>query len=298
MSIHRNFWGKHPRVYQRVGRKAPVVLVLAAALFTAGCEDAGNFNPFKPKAGAEQAQTTSGTRVKTVERDVEAPEVFQVTEAGLWDGRPSLGGVWVAHPEVKDPERVVIRNPSNGKFVIGALFRRERENPGPRLQISSDAAEALGMLAGQPTNVNVTALRREEVPQDPEQQPDVMETPDLGPDAIEETPLDPIASAAAAIEAADAAPAATTPKPTPKPRPSGLTKPYIQIGIFSVETNARNTATALRTSGIVPTVRKQSSSGKTFWRVIIGPATSASERAGLLKKVKASGFSDAYAVTN
>jgi cell division septation protein DedD len=151
------------------------------------------------------------------------------------------------------------------------------------------------MLAGQPTNLNVTALRREEVPQDPEQQPDVMATPDLGLDAIEETPLDPIASAAAAIEAADAAPAASAP---PKPRPSGLTKPYIQIGIFSVETNARNTATAMRTSGIVPTVRKQSSSGKTFWRVIVGPATSASERAGLLKKVKAAGFSDAYAVTN
>jgi hypothetical protein len=32
------------------------------------------------------------------ERDVEAPEVFDVTDAGLWDGRPSLGGVWVAHP--------------------------------------------------------------------------------------------------------------------------------------------------------------------------------------------------------
>ena len=42
-----------------------------------------------------------------VERDVEAPGVFQVTEAGLWDGRPSLGGVWVAHPDVTEPERVI-----------------------------------------------------------------------------------------------------------------------------------------------------------------------------------------------
>jgi hypothetical protein len=63
--------------------------------------------------------------------DVEAPEVFDITDAGLWDGRPSLGGVWVAHPDATDPERVMIRNTETGSFVIGALFRRERENPGP-----------------------------------------------------------------------------------------------------------------------------------------------------------------------
>ncbi len=54
--------------------------------------------------------------------------------------------------------------------VTGALFRRERENPGPRLQLSSDAAEALGILAGQPTEIKVTALRRES---------DVAETPEV-----------------------------------------------------------------------------------------------------------------------
>ena len=31
--------------------------------------------------------------------------------------------------------------------MSGALFRRERENPGPILQVSSDAANALDMLA-------------------------------------------------------------------------------------------------------------------------------------------------------
>lgn len=277
----------------RIRRTKPAILALAAVLFVAACEDTGGFNPFKPKA--ETAEVAGGSApVKTVERDVEAPEIFQVTEAGLWDGRPSLGGVWVAHPEVKDPERVVIRNPGNGKFVIGALFRRERENPGPRLQISSDAAEALGMLAGQPVNLNVTALRREEVPEAPVGQAETVPAPD----AIEETALDPIASAAAAIEAAEAPAPAKPAKPTPTPAPSGLAKPYIQIGIFSVETNASNTATAMRTSGIIPTVKKQTSSGKTFWRVIVGPVRTTSERAGLLKKIKGAGFTDAYAVTN
>jgi rare lipoprotein A len=48
--------------------------------------------------------------------------------------------------------------------VIGALFRRERENPGPLYQISSDAAAALDILAGAPTTLQVIALRREEAP--------------------------------------------------------------------------------------------------------------------------------------
>ena len=49
---------------------------------------------------------------------------------------------------------------------------------------------------------------------------------------------------------------------------------------------------------MVPTVIEQSSQGKTFWRVVVGPATSTSERAALLKKIKGVGFDDAYAVTN
>src|SRR5690606_15089456 len=105
-----------------------ILLVSAAALALGGCvEDAGGGG--KPAAGGEApAKTQKSTRL--VDRDVEAPNVFQVTEEALWDGRPSLGGVWVASPDARDPERVIMRNPANGKFVIGALFRRERDNPG------------------------------------------------------------------------------------------------------------------------------------------------------------------------
>ncbi|WP_137701509.1 SPOR domain-containing protein [Marimonas lutisalis] len=283
----------------RAGRLAASIGVLMAL---SACEEGANFNLFQKKpAEAEDGVAATSAGGKTVERDVEAPEVFQVTEAGLWDGRPSLGGVWVAHPDVKDPERVIIRNTSNNKFVVGALFRRERENPGPRLQVSSDAAEALGMLAGQPSQLNVTALRREEVAEEPP----VEETAALdAPDEVKATALDPVAGAAAAIDAAaaqdtqTAAAAAAAPKPAAKPKPSGLAKPYIQIGIFSVEKNANNTAVAMRQAGMVPTVKKQKLKGKTFWRVLVGPATNSAERAALLKKIKASGFTDAYFVTN
>lgn len=290
-------------VLTKIGRLS----LLTSVVFTlAACEEGKKFNPFKSKAEkSEPAAPADSKSTRLIERDVESPDVFQVTDDGLWDGRPSLGGVWIAHPTVVDPERVIIRNTANGKFVIGALFRRERENPGPKFQVSSDASEALGMLAGQPANLNVTALRREEVP---EATPAPSKQTLDAPETIKETSLDPIASAAAAIAAAEGKPAvkpvtkpvsAPVPKPTTAPKPaSSLTKPYIQIGIFSVESNANKTAANMRKAGMVPIVKKQSSSGKTFWRVLIGPAGSKGERATLLKKVKGVGFADAYFVTN
>lgn len=348
-------------------RAAQFLLALVAAALLQGCEEGQA--PFgragSGDGGAAVAPRASG---KAVERDVEAPEVFQTTDQGLWDGRPSLGGVWVAAADVKDPERVIIRNEANGKFVIGALFRRERENPGPKLQVSSDAASALGMLAGAPARLNVTALKREEIaPPEPEPmvEPEPAATETIAAaETIESRPLDPVvAGAEAALDAADgagtvagdaavavaepAAPpltkaqqrradriarreaaaaakraaaearaasdaglppetalkavpdpaAAPAPAPAPKPAPVvKLDKAFIQIGIFSVESNADNTATALRRDGMIPTIKKSSANGKAYWRVVVGPAPNASERAALLKKVKALGFTDAYLV--
>lgn len=270
------------------------VLVLALA----GCEQgAGGLSALFSGGGDKAADPAKEAQqsVKLIERDVEAPDVFQVTEEGLWDGRPSLGGVWVAHPDVKSPERVIIRKPSDGKFVIGALFRRERANPGPRLQVSSDAAAALGMLAGQPAELNVTALRREEVaPEQAEASPDT-ETDGAAPGDIAQSTLAPTTDEAATDTAQEATPKA---RPTPRPQASSLAKPFIQIGIFSVEDNARRTAERMRSAGMIPTVKEQSASGKPFWRVIVGPASTASERRALLEAIREQGFEDAYAVTD
>ena len=287
-------------LFQHIGTKAKLgITSLAMAVVLAGCDETGQFNLGQKLRGdgTTDAAPRSGATTKTTERDVEAPEVFSATEAGLWDGRPSLGGVWVAHPDVTDPERVIIRNSTNNKFVVGALFRRERDIPGPRLQISSDAAEALGMLAGAPAQLNVTALRKEEVAVEPAAT-EIAAAGELSqPADVQETALDPIAGAAAAIDAA----APTTPvAPAPAPRPTGSTldKPFIQIGIFSVEANATRTASQMRTAGLVPTIKRGESGGKAFWRVLVGPAQNSSERKALLSKIKGEGFSDAYAVTN
>lgn len=284
------------------------VFAVTALGVLAGCDESGQFvamQAFKPNTSVEGTPVV-GSATKTVERDVEAPDVFSANEAGLWDGRPSLGGVWVAHPDVTEPERVIIRNATNDKFVVGALFRRERDIPGPRLQISSDAAEALGMLAGAPAELNVTALRKEEVTEAVEDAAPVEVAGVAAPSEVTATTLDPIQGAAAAIDAAAPGiqPAATT-TATPvaaaapaRASASSLSKPFIQIGIFSVQENADRTAKQMRGAGIIPIVNTFDRDGKTFWRVVVGPAANSGERTQLLSKVKNEGFTDAFAVSN
>jgi len=288
-------------------------LVLGGILALAGCD--GVELPGFLAGGSDASNTTAAnTSSRSVERDVEAPEVFQVADRGLWDGRPSLGGVWVAHPQVKDPERVIIRNEANGQFVIGVVYRPERSTPGPKFQVSSDAAEALAMLAGQPAELNVTALRREQAPAPVEGEtalPDTAAGEPAAAPSVTTATLDPIEAAAQALDAAESGPTmsatAVTPVPASAAPPSAapapattstLKKPFLQIGIFSVQGNAADTAEALRRAGMIPTVKEGKTSGKRFWRVVVGPATTSAERAALLQQIKGLGFSDAYAVTN
>jgi hypothetical protein len=123
-----------------------------------GCDESGNADFAQPPA------REAGSGVGLVERDVEAPQVSWKNDMGPWDGRPSPGGVWVAHPEAADPERAIVRNTANGNVVTGALFGRQSDLPGPAFQVSSDAAAAPGMLVGAPAPPNVTAPRREPAP--------------------------------------------------------------------------------------------------------------------------------------
>ncbi len=379
-------------------------LILVGALALAGCQMATGEGPSgAPSAsGTAAAAGTASAGQRVIERDIEAPDVFQIEEAGLWDGRPSLGGVWVAHPGVGDPERAMIRNAATGASVIGALFRRERENPGPRFQISSEAANALGILPGAPTEIAVTALRlqRVEIELEPVEEAGTaaeetlalaaVETGDAAADAagaavappmgapqgqveitseeperrglfglfrrraaepdtaIAETTLAPAAGAAtvaaggSAVVADAAASAATTttaaepprerrglrglfsrrpaepeatpapdttmialpetaatPAPAPAPQPQGprIDRPFVQIGIFSVEQNAINSRSQMQRAGLSAEIRRGRVGENLFWRVVVGPAGTTSERAAILQQVRGMGFADAYAVS-
>ncbi len=268
------------RVHHRIGGALLLVAGLAAC-------DPTTFN----FPGRAPAQNTEGEAVTIVARDVEAPEVFRETANGRWDGRPTLGGVWISHPNAVQPERAIIRNPANGQFVVGTLFPGQPATENTPFALSSEAARALGIPAGAILPVGVTALRPEEastVTTAAESQT----TQTTGPMVTTADPTTPV-PAPKGLETN--APAPVIEQPVVSDLPA---KPYVQIGIFSVEANARATAAGLNKQGISTKVTKMEINGKPFWRVVAGPATSESQKQSLLNKVKAQGFSDAYFVSN
>jgi rare lipoprotein A len=84
--------------------------------------------------------------------------------------------------------------------------------------------------------------------------------------------------------------------PRRHPGPTALERAYVQIGIFSVQENANNTGQTLRNAGLVPTIYDQTSNGRQLWRVVVGPAPTAEDRAAVLDTVRGLGFGDAYFV--
>ncbi|MEM9798326.1 MAG: SPOR domain-containing protein [Pseudomonadota bacterium] len=332
-----------------IGAKAPVFYirtfgVLAATALLAGCQASDLFSGAKSSGTGSEATraATAASGVQRIDRDIEAPEVYAATDQALWDGRPSFGGVWIAAPDVTSPERVLMRNTENGKTVVGALFKRERDNPGPVMQLSSEAAVALGVLAGAPTEIAVVALRQEEaeeptvpaavLPADvaPVEEGEVLLSEEAAAPAalpeVSSTPLDGaeatdvLAAATAAVEAAEAAPAprvevadviptaavtasdvpapaAPAPVPAPVVEDTGpLAEPYIQVGLFSLEANAMETAGQLSKAGLLSTILSQNSGDQQAWRVVVGPAETRADRAAFIRKAWDLGFIDAYPV--
>ncbi|MBL4807111.1 MAG: SPOR domain-containing protein [Rhodobacteraceae bacterium] len=274
------------------------LLASAALLAISACEDA---------AGTSVQSATpvfAADGATTIEQEVERPDIFSVTEEALWDGRPSLGGIWVAYPNTTDPERVVITNTETGDSVIGALFRRERDNPGPSIQLSSDAASAIGVLAGSPTEISIVVLRRETIEIAPPPEPEPVPEPEIEPEAetendtatlelgalVEEVLADtPIAAEVA--ENLDTATAAAAPAVNRLLVP---TKPYIQIGTFSEEENAENLVAQLGSEGVQAVVITDTTDERTLYRVVSGPASTRSERNERMRIIKGLGFTDAF----
>jgi len=283
--------------------------ILALSILS-GCMEGTGLPGFLSAPGAG-ARPEAAAVARTEERDVESPEVFEVTAQGLWDGRPSLGGIWVAHPGVSDPERVLIRNEANGRTVNGALFRRERDNPGPPLQVSAEAAAAIGLLAGQPAELYVVALRRVEVTVEPEPAADATAPPvpeaarpkprpgrSAAPAAaataatvapvtttISAEPLDPLAAATRAVEDSEAA-----------AEPGAPSRPWLQIGMFTTQANAEATVAKLAAEGVTAKVAGGVYRDERIWRVLMGPAADQAAMRALGDRAAALGYDDAYPV--
>jgi len=191
----------------------------------------------------------------------EKPKILDISTSVIWDGSQTLGGNWVSHPNIKSPERVLIKNITNGKSVVGAVFQQTKNFNKGLAAISSDAAKALNISKNDETKLQLVAIK------------------------IIENSKDTANGNSTSVEK----------KPTSNAK---LTKPFIQVGIFGVENNAVKTGDQMSKLGLQTNTFEFKIKGKTYWRVVAGPATTLENKDNMLNTIKSAGFTDAYFVSN
>ena len=191
----------------------------------------------------------------------EKPEILDISSSVIWDGDQTLGGNWISHPDVASPDRVLIKNISNGKSVVGAVFQQTKRMKTGSALISSDAAKALDIVQNEKTKVQIVAVRA----------PESSDPPKISSETnkANEASLEIITS-----------------------------KPFIQVGIFGVQNNAKKTKDQMLNLNLPVNILDFQIKEKPYWRVVVGPASTSDSRKNMLKAIKSAGFTDAYYVSN
>ncbi|WP_313534159.1 SPOR domain-containing protein [Haematobacter sp.] len=185
-----------------------------------------------------------------------APDVLRLSGSAVWDGRPTLGGLWIARPGVES-RRVLVEG-RNGSAAATLLPNMSRDQ---RFQLSSDLAGVLGVSAGQGIAVRVTAL--------------VMPSAGASPLSADTPAVVPaVAESAARVT---------------------LSRPQaIQVAVFGVEANAHAAREKLAEAGLRAEIRRSGAAWRVT--IPLGGAAGDGAPGELLAKVKRLGFADAYAV--
>ena len=205
-----------------------------------------------------KAKSTTNTANLSLD---EKPEILDISASVIWDGEQTLGGNWISHPNVDSPERVLIKNISNGKSIVGAIFQQTKKMETETAVISSDAARALGISKNKQIKVQIIAVRVAE---------GTFQTPKIASSSKANN---------AVIE-------------------TKLPKPFIQVGIFGVQNNANKTKDRMERLNLLVNIFDFQIKGKPYWRVVAGPAETSDSRKNMLKLIRSAGFKDAYFVNN
>ncbi len=227
-------------------------------------------------AKPESSVVTEEIAVTVIETEVEDPAAFRISDKGFWDGRPTFGGVWVAYPDVDQPERVVIHNTENGREVNGAVYKRDPGFVGPAIEMSSDAAAALGMLAGVPANLQIIALRKKQVEVVPPA-PEVSNPPapllrgEKAAPVITETPIVPEVAA----------------------KPVVFSGRYVQVATSSKDVHAEDLLAKLKKAGLPAEIRQRVSGDKIFLQVLVGPVQTDEQLEDWFVIIRDMGYTDA-----
>ena len=210
-------------------------------------------NPFN-------AKTISA--IDNVEKNLEEkPKILNISTSVIWDGQQTLGGNWVSHPAVNNPEKVLIKNTSNGKSIVGAVFQHANSLKKDTAIISSDAANSLSISKNDKTEISIVAVR--------EAKNNIVD---------KQSTLNQLKNNTIDKE--------------------NIAKKFIQVGIFSVENNAIKTLERMDKLNLPVSVSDLEIKGKLYWRVVVGPANTLKNKTNMINAIKSAGFTDAYLVAN
>lgn len=205
------------------------------------------------------------------------PSAFYAADLAQWDGARTLPGIWIAHPMAETARRVRLTNGETGAQVDAAMFRRDPNLSGPRIIVSSEAAERLGLMPGHATPVTIEGLAYR------------VDTEAVVAGAAAEsvpTPAEVLAEATAAEPVASA------------PAPDGAGditdgRHFIQAGVFGQPEIAARLVEKLRAADLPASELPLTLGERQLTRVLVGPYRTIAERDSALETVRKLGPADA-----
>jgi len=198
------------------------------------------------------------------------------------------GGLYLLRPaSEKNAELTSGQSPSLRGFDAFEYVRGKSDLPA--LKQEPDQAEEIVIIVGE----------KEEASEP------VLETPEKAePPAVDTQPQPRTSAPPAAAKPAAAAPrervasrqpAAPVQKPSPRPRVVSVTEYWIQAGSYTSPSRAQEVAGVLEDQGLISKITTRDMSGKTYYRVRIGPYLSRAEAQKFLEWVRAvKGFESSY----
>ena len=200
------------------------------------------------------------------------PSAFHAADLAQWDGARTLPGIWIAHPMAETARRVRLTNGETGAQVDAAMFRRDPNLSGPRIIVSSEAAERLGLMPGHATPVTIEGLAY---------RVDTEAAAVVAGAAAESVPT----PAEVLAEAIAAEPVASAPAPDGA---GDITdgRHFIQAGVFGQPENAARLVEKLRAADLPASELPLTLGERQLTRVLVGPYRTIAERDSALETVR------------
>ena len=199
------------------------------------------------------------------------------------------GGLYLLRPVSKQEARVTAEEtPSIKGFDAFEYVRGKSELPG--LTEEPEEAEEMVIIVGEREETPTEKAPSGEPPVRPDETKAAIPVPEK---AIEPAPR--VVSRPQATRPAAPVTRPQKPAPQPAPREVSVTEYWIQAGSYTHASRAQEVAQALEDQGLVSKITTRAMTGKTYYRVRIGPYQSKPEAEKFLGWVKAvKGFESSY----